>query len=481
MSSLSALVSPVADIDRRIHADPGNLLVILRNGSVVDAVDPGKRYKSGYRLAPWGHLQAFQVSLEPFVVEVEIVDVPLRAEPSGVRYHLPRVKVTLRARLKPTRRLLAGVVAEFGVNFATTIDDEVEGEVRGAVREYFRSLSHVDAWEAGHDGAFLSGATFFHGLLQVEAVLTIDLEPDPRFRESLDIHADTELAKSRIAAEADVSLSQVDSDKLLAEAEGHLESVKARAEVMALTAKVEAMAQLAATHHLNLAHLLDDKLAALEAQQRHEAIMAMLDNPVLLRKNTQLEKALLWHLDRISTPTVMDSPALNVQGGEAAMSLGAAVVRGEVVPSYRPMDARLLDVWRSSGRSDDALLALGSARVDDSAHLLAITSGAEGSETEFEDPAALGCRSVRLTVVPTQPTLRSLVLEYFRLCVPEMVDSTGEWMTSVEGNRLVIGVTDGLTRASEARRAIRSTHTLLLEPLQNVLPYEGIDVIAKAE
>lgn len=473
---LGGLVSSVTALAKMTHADLNHMLVVLRNGKPIAVVPPGKRYRPGFRVVPFGDLQAFQINLAPVRLAMTLRDVPVRREKHGPQFHLPKVVFRASVRVTDDSDYLERALVGRGLAMIDSLTDLVQGELRGRVSSLIRSKTHQEIWEGQLDDLLMEVDSLVERTITVDHIGNVDCTPDPRFREMLDEEAEEALITVRTGLEAHKA---TEAAKVMVASEN--------AEAAALGARIMLLRGIAEQHSLHLPYLLDPELEKIESGQRQEIMMQILSDPTLLRRNPGLETAVQGHLARISSsivrglePVPLTSPSIS-----APMELMGSV--GPLMtPSLRLPDDVTGSFWAAHAAELDVPLAevvgLAAARVERHVALLGVSrQGAAFCRPMPTACAELDADVVTVCVTPHLTSLEDFVSGYLNLRMTDVPTGSVTWRPSLVGNRLQLAIASQTVRASRIKRAVSETKRLILQPLAAVLPYDGLDIVLQDE
>jgi hypothetical protein len=454
MGRLRALVGAAVEVDYKVYAEEGGVLVLIRNGKPFRVISPGKRFSATMRR---GHIRALPVSGASVVVEHTRERVPLADE-----FTLPSVSLTARVSLRHTGgyRALMDRIERHGLAFVDHLDQEMTDALDAAVLETFGRLRHDELVRRTLREEFAVDRPICDGLFTLEEVGTVKPVWDPSYEQIHGLGAET----AAVVADAQ---ARVEQSSALAVAD------LADAEREALITKMQDALALerAQLRGISLQELENPEVVLERERMRMELLGKALENAPHLTRSPGL-------LDALGAMTAMQGP----QHREPEMGTAAPVpppplsrASRMATPTSLQVDPELLAAWQLAELPRDDVYGLvcgGEPRT-----VLGIVADPEGARPAFAEVLQDVRPGAALLLMAYQPYLDVLLGAYVRLRLPDAPEARNASWNLIEEDgvlRARLSLREG--RAAPLQRQL-SDHTVrLLEPLEALLPYETIAV-----
>ena len=467
-SNLTRIAGDITPLSGWVRIPPATVLVVLRNGAAESVLEPGRTYWRGRKLPLIGGLDGLPVSIASHVESVVVDDVATTCE-----FHLPQVEVVFEIRLNDSdgwRRLLE-YVGSNADNFAERLRPRILNSLDLLVRETLGRRTHRDLYLRNLTSEFELNQTLLKGLFVIEEIIEVRPVWNPAFVEIATAPARTAVKIDEIGRQALLSMEEINAKFQLLPLEHQLE-----------------LAQLQASLALQ----------GLESQATGVPI-SVLRNPELLAHNrdqlVDLAKALAENPRAVNSPLIAGilqefmaaSPTGAPAGGPAAGAAHQGPASAPRPPSSLspagiatpPLHREpQLDSLLAQHGLDEHVVGFSAASRGERAVALCVTT-APPAELAGLGPAIsrLARREVDLFVVPYDASLAPLLVNYLQQRLPELRTATLQFR--VVQDRLQIGMAlAGNTSVVPVKRTLTDPEQVILQPLQKLLPYESIEVLA---
>ena len=445
-----------------VRAEPGTLVVVLKNGKPVRILKTGKSAKRGWRAPLLGDLSVMPISTAAHVVDLDIENVgtlPDHVSPIGLG--VPRVTVTFEIQLRNSDASswveLKNYIDEQGDNFAQRLLPRVKSELADAVRDALAKYTYEQIYRANITHYIPRSGLILKDLFEIIAVVDARMEPNPSY-------------ESVVQVKEGAIVDQADLERSLFLTNGQVQVDRRAALGQSGTEELVALGRSQLTGR-TLDELLNGDRSALDQTQILELMKALIDNPHAL-SNPQLREV----VERASS--AMGAPAL--VPGAAVVPVGAGPAGGPLLTPELVIDTRIAPAFEALGLAG-SLLGASWARRPDSCVVACVSNDPSTVLANLADlvqSLSLITKSeTSVFVTPYAPELPTVVGEYLSLRLPDLSNSRSSLQARVVDGRLEIVLDPSDVESNGYRSIIRDPKTLILEPLKRMLPYDSIDVV----
>lgn len=490
----------VGEIERLVgRSNPawGTLTVLIKNGAPAHVYVPGERLSRGLNAPLFGVLELVQVRTDDVPIKLSFEDIVTKSIENGQveGYAIPHLSLSVNVRINPADNYAAfkAHIRTHGPQFADALIAEISNGLNSRLRSTLAQRTIAELREGSLSdvlGASRTPFQFSSGVLLVTSLVASVREWPAAY---------VEIVKTKQGTA--VGVAQAESDRTIgvAEIETTLTRVlgEARIEATTLQERVKLLTPVAHELGLPVEYLVNPSHRESIESRASEILNNVLQSPngQILRQNPALLSVLLGNTG-LGAPRLQQSPSPSSYSGEAAQALDSSPMTGPIdaeelgiIPGapVLTIDRRLGMVWEGvyGGLGDTNLLGLGSGASGDSAAVVVVSEGTQGSEAQH---AQFVNRLRRLLKASEVKTLWLSPADSSGLIKQWLVAAHG---TSAEGLTVTSELVDehGLLtlnafvggEASLARDVVRS----LLSPeraelpaLVSVLPYADLRLYA---
>jgi hypothetical protein len=447
MGQLSQLVGPIDSVAGPVHAPPGSILVLMKNGKPVDVVPPGRRYRGTFRIAS---MSVLPVRSGQFQTAKTVHDVVTED-----RYTLPQVTVTVTIQVNSRRnyRGLREVISRDGPHFAEHLDTRLGREISELTRGLLGRSSHEELFGSDLSSRFRADTELLDGLFRLITVDRVEQTWDPVFVQTHDVRKERVRDLTRADAAAEVEAAE---DRNLVNRASRLGLSPAEIRDPQLTGK------------------LAEGQYAIEVEQiraNTELRRAVVENLRDLRRDPELLSVLVNELRGPRT-----SPSGELEAGEP--TTGRAEVANERAETPELVtESGLLQILVAVGGDPDDVYGIGGMTEDGRTTVVIVTAGGRAVDATTRTALATEIGSavggdVRVVEHPHHRYLDRFVGSWVTAQLPgiDAADAPAEVSARLEpdGGELTIRLPSSLYRSG--REALLDPASHVLQPLLTLLP-----------
>lgn len=457
-ASLSQLVGARKLIDGTATLDdPGTVMIVLKNAKAVKVLRAGRKYKRGWGLPIFGRIDAIPVSTAAHVVNVEVSDVG-----TASLFHLPNLTATFELQLKETEDWspLLEYVRKQGLNFAERLTPRVKSELQSLVKDTLKDYTYESLHRSNLKEFLVPANTLIlGGLFEIIGVEDVNAKWNENYSSMLLNQED-----------AVASVARGEQDTVAHVKQAEYRQIRELADLNTDAALAEAKGELTG---LGAGAYLDSK-------RYDERFAARID----------LTKEVINNYQVLMSPRGADFLERAVGGLQATSSGGPSTPQGAAGPQGAlgtdfptpdlTLDTDLAPVFKECGVWH-CVKGLAFGRRDGSSAVVCVTTSpdrVEAVRSNLEQYAADVLKSqTELFVFPFMPSLPGLVAVYLITRLPELAESQARFLPRLKNGHLQLVMDVPSRRVSDFYKVIRDPRSLVLEPLQALLPYDSVDVV----
>lgn len=464
MQALEHLMGDLTPLAGRVRLEPATLLVICQNGKPERVVRPGRSYWRGFGMPLIGGLDGIVVSTATHMTDVTIANVQLQGP-----FALPSLAVQFGIQLCDRNDYdgLVKYIDLHGLKAAEQLRPQVHSALDAMVRELLGSCTHDELYRSNLRERLSTATVLLDGLFRVESVAYCvpTWNPDAERIAQVDAHVAAE--RREIEGQALIDQAKWEAELTTLPNRHALELAQLESLIAIAERKSEATG-------LTVVEIMEPVLASQKADRVYELLKTLMENP-RSAGSPHVRALMEMAYGLVAPPGAPASIAGRIphqidltSAADSALSTPVLRLNPEIADAFAGTDVE--DHLVGSGLAMREGKAVALLVVDDSGDLPAkaaltrVLSKSVGMPTDC-------------WIVQYSPDLSALVRTYLAQRVRQLAVPTTSWRVTVDDDRLIIGLGLPTGRGTSVRRSLTQPERLIIEPLEQALPYDTVDIV----